>query len=48
MSRGGKRPGTGPKKKEPTKRMSIPETIFPEIKGIVDKYSLKGLKPKDK
>lgn len=37
-NRGGKRPGSGRKKKEPTKVMRIPVPLVPKVEDMIEKH----------
>lgn len=45
MPRGGKRKGAGRKKSEPTKRLSVPESLVPEVEEIIKNHKEGKEKP---
>lgn len=45
MTRGGKREGAGRKKAEPTKRISVPEILIPEIESMMEEHRDMSYKP---
>ena len=45
MGRGGKREGAGRKKSEPTKRITVPKTLVPEVEELIFNYKNGNEKP---